>query len=193
MRPWTLLGLMALVGCSGGSATVGGSSGGSSSGASSSGATQPTEPAPQSPPATAFAGAASGCRDVFAFRASADGTQYVTVEVNRAELGLATGETRTIDLADAPPSVQVHVEVFARAPKEPKYCSDFVSETIASSTWTAEAGTLTLELGAAQGDTKTYKATARLTGLRLVGPERGTSAIVPTIEIKNVVVGWLPG
>ena len=181
---------LAAAGCSGGTASIDGSPASSGGPSGSSGTVAPS---PSTPPATGFTGAANGCGDVFAYRASADGTQYVTVEINRAELGLNPGQKRTIDLASAPPSVLVHVEVFARVPTESKYCNDAVSEAIPSTTWTAEAGTLTIELGEKQNDSATYKATVRVTGLRLVGPERGTSAIVPTIEITNVLVGWLAG
>jgi len=182
---------LAAFGCSGAGASIDNAPPASQG---TSGGTSGTVVAPpDAPPATSFPGAANGCGNVFAYRASADGTQYVTVQIDRDELGLKNGETRSIDLASAPPSVKVLVEIFARAPTESRYCTDLRSETLTSTTWTAEAGTLRIELGEKQGDSGSYKATVRVTGLRLIGPERGTSAIVPTVEIKNVLVGWLPG
>jgi len=179
----------ALAGCSGGVASVdNGSSSSGSSGTTSSGGT-----APQAPPSPTFLGGARGCGDVFAVRANADGTQYVTVEVDRAAIAMQPGTSRTIDLATAPSSVKVRVEVYASAPGDSKYCNDVGTAPIASTTWTAEAGTLELQLGTRKAAGDSYVATIRLTNLRLVGPERGTSAIVPSIEIKDVLVGWLAG
>ena len=180
----------ALHGCSGAVASVdnGGSSGGGSSGTSSSGGI-----APETPPAPTFLGSVVGCGDVFAGRASADGTQYVTVQIDRSALGMQVGSSRTIDLATAPSAVKVHVEVYARAPGDSKYCNDVGTAPIASTTWTAEAGTLELELGTRKVGSDSFLATIRLRNLRLVGPERGTSAIVPSVEIRDVLVGWLAG
>lgn len=193
------LGAAALVACSGATADVGGGGSSSSSSSGSSGGSSGGElGAPTAPPAVAYGGTASGCGNVFAYRASADGTQFVTVEVQTDALGMKPGDKRVIDLGSAPASVRVAVEVFARAPKEP-YCTDFGSEKVASTTWSAEAGTLAIELGpkaassAGSGPSESYRATLRLQNVRLVGPERGTSVIVPTISIDDVLVGWLPG
>lgn len=191
--------LTALVACSGATTDVPGGGSTSSSSSTGGGASGGPLGAPSAPPAVAFAGAASGCGNVFAYRASTDGTQFVTVEVDVSALGMKPGDKRVIDLGSAPPSVRVNVDVFARVPKEPKYCSDVVSETVASTTWTAEAGTLAIELGpkttsgTAAGPGETYRATLRLQSVRFVGPERGTSVIVPTIAIDDVLVGWLAG
>ena len=185
----TLVASLAVAGCSGGVATIdNGTSSSGSSGTTSSGGTPP-----QAPPAPTFLGAARGCGDVFAVRANADGTQYVTIQVERDALGMQPGTSRTMDLATAPSTVKVRVEVYASAPGDSKYCNDVGTPSIATTTWTAEAGTLELQLGARKAAGGSYVATIRLKNLRLVGPERGTSAIVPSVEIKDVLVGWLPG
>lgn len=180
----------ALAGCSGGVATVdnGTSSGGSSGNTSSSGGAPP-----DTSPSSSFPGPTRGCGDVFAVRANADGTQYVVVQIDRTAIGMQPGTSRTMDLATARSTVKVRVEVYASAPGESKYCSDVGTVSVASSTWTAEAGTLQLELGTQKAAGDSYRATIRIQSLRLVGPERGTSAIVPNIEIKDVLVGWLAG
>lgn len=126
-------------------------------------------------------------------RANADGTQYVTVQVDLGAIGMQPGTSRTIDLATAPSSVKVRVEVYAGVP-DLQFCSDFGSSAPpASTTWTAEAGTLELQLEARKTAGPTYAATIRIKNLRLVGPERGTSAIVPSVEMNDLIVGWLGG
>jgi hypothetical protein len=175
----------ALAGCSGGVSNV--ENGPSSSSSGSTGG-----PASEAPPAPTFLGSARGCGDVFAARANADGTQYVTVQVDRNAIGMQPGTSRTIDLATASSSVKVRVEVHATAPGDAQYCNYVGTPPVAGTTWTAEAGTLELRLGTRKAEGQSYRATIQLTNLRLVGPERGTSAIVPSIEINDVLVGWLP-
>jgi hypothetical protein len=176
-----------LAGCSGGVASV------DNGPSSSSGSTSSGGPLPDAPPAPTFLGAARGCGDVFAVRANADGTQYVTVQIDRDAIGMQPGSSRTMELASAPATVKVRVDVYARAPGDAKYCNDVAGPAIASTTWTAEAGTLEVQLGTRKAEGESYLATIRIKNLRLVGPERGTSAIVPTIEMKDVLVGWLAG
>lgn len=58
-----------------------------------------------------------------------------------------------------------------------------------------EGGTISLRLladaeYAARGE---YRATVRLKDVRLVGPLRGVAVSLPNAEIRNVLVGWLPG
>ena len=179
----------ALAGCSGGVASIdNGASSSGSSGTTSSGGT-----GPETAPASTFLGSSRGCGDVFAVRTNADGTQYVTVRVDRSAIGMEPGTSRTMDLATASSAVKVRVEVYARAPGESKYCNDVGGAPIASSTWTAEAGTLVLELSPQKAAGDSYRATIRIQNLRLVGPERGTSAVVPSVEFKDVLVGWLAG
>jgi hypothetical protein len=185
-----LVAAVALAGCSGGVAGV--ENGTSSSGGSGTSGTSGGI-APDAPPSPSFLGASRGCGDVFVARANADGTQYVTVQIDRDALGMQPGTSRTMDLASAPSTVKVRVEVYASAPGEAKYCNDVGTAPIASTTWSAEAGTLEVQLGTRKAEGDTYRATIRLENLRLVGPERGTSAIVPKIEIKDVLVGWLAG
>ncbi len=197
-----LAALTGLVGCSGGVAPIPGesSSGGSSSGTSGT-SSGTVGPGPSTAPTAAWNGRVSGCGDVFTFRASDDGTQYVTVQIDRAKIGMQRAEKRSFDLAKSPAGIRVGVEIFARAPKDPSYCNDVVTERIASTVWTAEAGTLDVELventsgssGGSSGTNDTFRATVRLEGLRLVGPERGSSVLVPTVEMRNVVVGWFAG
>lgn len=185
--------------CSGSAASVPGGSSGTSgaSGTSGTSGLGVPEPGPDSPPAVVFEGRAAGCGDVFAYRASADGAQFVTVELDRAKVGINHGEKRTFDLATGPAGVRVGIEIFVRVPREAKYCNDVVTEDLASTVWAAEAGTLTVEIGekapSTGGATETFRATVRIEGLRVVGPDRGASVIVPKVEMKDVLVGWRAG
>lgn len=172
-------------GSSGGGSSSGGSSG-SSGGASSGGASS-------TPPAAAYGGEARGCSNVFVYKGTADGSQFITVQAEREKLGLKLGQKRTIDLATPTDGVTVGVDVYARAPSQERYCTDALSEDLIPTPWRAEAGTLVIELGENAEPNGAYRATVRLRDLRLVGPDRGTSVLVPSVELSNVLVGWLPG
>jgi hypothetical protein len=144
------------------------------------------------PPDSSFSGAASGCSDLFAYRENTDGTQFLIVQLDKTELALEPGTSRTFDLSRAPAGLRVAVDVFSRAPTSTPYCSDYVTDAIKPTSWEAEGGSLTVTLQP-QTANGTYRATLRLRDLRFVGPERGVAASVPSATIENVLVGWLPG
>jgi hypothetical protein len=194
MRNALLVGLgLFLTACSGSTATVdpvGSGSSSSSGGTSSSGGVVST---PSTPPDSSFQGSASGCRDVTVYKSNADRTQFLVVNADREKLGLAVDTIRTFDLAHMPDGLEVGVDVFARAPGEAPYCSDAPDPTLSKTAWAAEGGTITIQLEAVASTSGAYLATVRLTDVRLVGPERGVAVSVPNAEIRNVLVGWLPG
>lgn len=170
------------------SSSSGGSSGGSSSGA----------PGPTTPPQSAFDGKTIGCSNVSAYRATADGTQFLTVFVDREKLGLEIGSKATYDLAQPPSSVKVGIDVWKSAPTGETYCTDFgqMGPGNASTTWEAEAGTITIELmadPAASPGSSLYLATITIANAHFVGPQTGVAAFVPKVVIEKVRVGWLPG
>lgn len=181
-----------VLGCSGSSATPidppSGTPSGSSSGSSSGGTATSTA----TPPDSSFAGASSGCANVITYRANADGTQYLVVRADRAKIALEMSTIRTFDLAHLPDGLDVAVDVFARPPSEAPYCTDWNPATPAAS-WSAEGGSLTIQLQPGDPGTSSYRATVRLKDVRLVGPERGVAISIPRAEIANVLVGWLPG
>jgi hypothetical protein len=185
---------LVLVACSGSTTPdlTSSSSSSSSSGGSSSGSTGP-ETAPQS----AFTGEMIGCANVNAYRSTPDRTQFVTVVLDRASLGLAVGSKATYDLARAPSGVQVGIDVWSAAPTSEKYCTDFGTNDGATRTqWEAEAGSITIELKndpSAAPSSGSYLATIKITNAQFIGPKKGVAAFVPQIVIENVRVGWLPG
>ncbi|MBX3203134.1 MAG: hypothetical protein KF894_33730 [Labilithrix sp.] len=160
--------------------------------------TTSTEAAPRDVPQNVFGGDSSGCSNVIAFRATADGTQYAVVEIDKTRLALRLGEERTVDLGTSPDGVAVFVDVYARAPDGgAAYCSDHRTAEPAMTRWSAEAGKLTIAL-AADPDARdeaapTYHATLRLETVHFKSPEGGFAVVVPTIVIEDVRVGWLPG
>jgi hypothetical protein len=190
MRPVLLVAAALLVNaCSGSSATIDPPSGTSSS----SGGTG-TGTAPTAPPESAFRGTTGGCGNVIVYRANGDGTQLLVVKADKDKLGLEPLATQTFDLARAPDGLDVGVEVFAKAPPEPPYCTDVGFTGAAPTRWTAEGGTISISL-APEGSATAgpYRATVRLKDVRLVGPERGVAVSIPSAEIANVLVGWLAG
>lgn len=189
--------LLVLAACSGSSAEIGspnpsGTGTGNGSSGESKAARAPSREVPQS----TFTGAGAGCSNVLAYRASADGTQYAIVKVDKNELGLEIGSKRTIDLGKSPTGVEVSVDVYASAPTgEKPYCTDYRTESPTVTRWNAQAGKLTIELTAdpTSTDAEHYLATMRLESVHFTGPEGGMAVIVPSVVIENVRVGWLPG
>ncbi|MBX3185564.1 MAG: hypothetical protein KF819_01060 [Labilithrix sp.] len=185
---------LAVAACSGATTSdLTASSSGASGSSGSSGSSGATPSGPDTPPDVTFGGAAGGCSNVFLYRASADGAQFITIEADREKLGMKLGQKRTFDLAQATEGLTVGVDVFARAPSESQYCTDFRSDHQLPTPWRAEAGTLILELSENADANGIYRASVRLRDVRLVGPNRGTSVIVPKVELEDVRVGWLPG
>lgn len=142
---------------------------------------------------SSFTGATSGCRGLVPFRASGDDTQLRLVDADVVKLGLEVGKTRTFDLARAPDGLRVSVDVFAKAPAEAPYCTDYIGDAQKPITWEAEAGTLYLSIQAPASENGTYRATIRMKDVRLVGPQRGVAGSIPNAVLENVLVGWLPG
>jgi hypothetical protein len=183
------------VGCSGASADVGSGSSGSSGSSGTSANPPPGPPGPRDRPQSSFAGAHAGCGDMFVYRASVDGTQYVTVSIDTRSLGLSVGQSDTIDLASAPANVRVSVDVYASPPTGATYCTHAGADTgPARTTWEAEAGTLTVELrpdpaADSAAPSPRYRASVHLVRLHLVGPEQGFAAVVPDVRIDGVLVG----
>lgn len=187
--------LCGAAGCSGGTSTIPGESSSGTSG-TSGGTSGTIGTPPTTPPSASWNGTSSGCGEIFAFRASTDGTQFITVDIDREVVGMKYGEKRTVDLSRGQAGVRVGVEIFARVPKDQRYCNDAVTDAVASTVWPAEAGSVVVELGTPKdgaSGSSTYKATVKIEGLRVVGPDRGTSVVIPSIEIKDVTVGWRAG
>lgn len=186
----------AAAGCSGGTSNIPGESSSGGTSGTSGGTSGTIETPPETPPSASWNGKVSGCDEIFAFRGSTDGTQFVTVQVDRETVGLKYGETRTFDLSRPQAGIKVAIEIFPRVPKDQRYCNDGVTDWVTTTVWPAEAGSLVVELGERKdrpSGPSTYKATVRIEGLRVVGPDRGTSVVIPKIEMKDVTVGWRAG
>ena len=154
------------------------------------------EAPPAEIPQGAFTGPYGGCSNVVMYRASEDGTQYAVIELDKDMLGLAVGATRTLDLGEEPAGVGVFVDVYGSSLGELPYCTDYRTEEPAVTRWTAEAGSLTIELHAdpeANGEQPTYRATLVLERAHFTRPNAGRAIVVPRVIIDNVRVGWLPG
>lgn len=155
----------------------------------------PSEDGPIDVPQGAFTGDGEGCSNLLAFRASADETQFAVVQIDRAQLGLSVGQTKTVDLGTTPAGVEVYVDVYAAAIAGTKpYCSAGDGARPAMTRWMAEAGTLTITLGPdPEAGNSTYRATLRLEKVHLVGPDRGFAVVVPSVHMESIRVGWPPG
>ena len=95
-----------------------------------------------------------------------------------------------------PEGVGVFVDVYGSALGELPYCTDLRREQPTMTRWTAEAGTLTIELHPDPDSTAqnpTYRATLVLETVHFTRPKAGKAIVVPRVVIDDVRVGWLPG
>lgn len=188
LLPIASIASIAVTACSGSSATI------DPPGETSSSSSGGTATATATPPDSAFRGGSGGCGNLTVSRGNADGTQFLVVVADKAQLGLAIGSSLTFDLARLPAGLEVGVDVFPKAPAEAPYCSDAPTRDVSPTRWTAEGGSITIQLQAdTAGNNGPYRATVRLKDVRLVGPERGVAVSIPSAEIASVLVGWLPG
>lgn len=154
--------------------------------------------APRDVPQNVFGGERQGCSNVIAFRGTSDGTQYAVVQIDKSKLALHVGAKRIVDLGTTPEGVDVFVDVYARALEDgAPYCTNDRAEAPAMTRWSAEAGTLTIELtadpDAHDATSATYRATLRLETVHFTSPEGGFAVVVPSIVIEDVRVGGLSG
>lgn len=132
----------------------------------------PREPATSGPltvPQSSFTGATAACGDLFAYRASEDGTQIFGVTFASARDG------EVIDLGSSPEGVLVTVDVFAN-PATSAACSELAGSDGEKTTWVAEAGRLETLVGPSE-------VAFMLEDVHLVGPERGFAVVVPRVFI----------
>jgi hypothetical protein len=148
-------------------------------------------PLPRDVPQSTFTGEGSACSNLLVYRASADGTQYLVVVVDRARLGLEVGAPLRVDLGQRPMFVEVNVDVYDGATGPEAYCSATEpAAPRARARWTAEAGALTILLSRDEGAVTpgSYRATLLLEGAHFASPEGGMAVVLPKVRIEDVVV-----
>lgn len=133
---------------------------------------QPKTPATSGPmtvPQSSFTGGAAACGDLFAYRASEDGTQIFGVTFTTARDG------EVIDLGSSPEGVLVTVDVFASSATG-LACSELAGSEGDKTTWVAEAGRLETLVGESE-------VAFLLEDVHLIGPEKGFAVVVPRVFI----------
>lgn len=137
-------------------------------------ATPPKTPAtsgPKTQPLSAFTGATAACGDLFAYRASEDGTQIFGVTFAHAR----DRDGEVIDLGTSPEGVLVTVDVFAQSATSLE-CNLLAGPDGEKTTWVAEAGRLETLVG-------DREVAFMLEDVHLVGPEKGFAVVVPRVFI----------
>jgi hypothetical protein len=134
-----------------------------------------------------------GCGHVFVYGWSEDRTEAITIHADR-EL-LAPSEPRTFELASRPPGIEVLVHVYDRPVRSWPFCSCVVDPSLAKETWTAVAGSITVEpeprvVGANRASD--YRATVRVRGLEIVS-SRGIRVKQVQPLALTAIVGWVSG
>ena len=124
---------------------------------------------PETNPQSAFTGTSAACGDLFAYRASEDGTQVFGVSVAHAR----ERDGEVIDLGSSPEGVIVTVDVFAENATT-LACAELAGTSGAKTTWVAEAGRLETLVG-------DREVAFMLEDVHLVGPEKGFAVFVPRV------------
>lgn len=162
--------------------------------------------APIADPAFHFI-ASSGCGHVFLYAWDTSRSEVLTAFIDKKKLALGPG-THVIDIAAARDGVAVGIDVYSSpntawvdvhgnpAPRLP-YCNDLGPFARPATTWRAVAGTATLTIGK-PGEVPPgsqpfmYKATLRVEGLIIVGPD-GRKLSAPAPVVLSGTVGWVAG
>lgn len=129
----------------------------------------PVANGPKTVPDSEFTGASAACGDLFAYRASEDGTQIFGVTFSHARDG------EVIDLGTSPEGVLVTVDVFAQSATT-LGCNVHAGPEGEKTTWVAEAGRLETLVG-------DREVAFMLEDVHLVGPEKGFAVVVPRVFI----------
>jgi hypothetical protein len=133
----------------------------------------PVANGPETQPQNAFTGTSAACGDLFAYRASDDGTQIFGVTFAHAHARARDGEV--IDLGASPEDVLVTVDVFAQAATT-LACHVLAGPQGEKTTWVAEAGRVETLVG-------DREVAFMLEDVHLVGPEKGFAVVVPRVFI----------
>jgi len=152
--------------------------------------------------------ASSGCGHVFLYAWNTSQSEVLTAFIDKKKLALGPG-THVIDIAAARDGVAVGIDVYSNpntawvdvhgnpAPRLP-YCNDLGPFARPAVTWRAVAGTATLTIGkpgeelAPGSQPFMYKATLRVDGLIIVGPD-GRKLSASTPFVLSGTVGWVAG
>ena len=129
----------------------------------------PVANGPETHPQNAFTGTSAACGDLFAYRASEDGTQIFGVTFTHARDG------EVIDLGSSPDGVLVTVDVFSDNATA-LACNELAGTNGEKTTWVAEAGRLETLVG-------DREVAFMLEDVHLVGPEKGFAVVVPRVFI----------
>jgi hypothetical protein len=130
---------------------------------------EPVANGPMTVPQNEFTGTSAACGDLFAYRASDDGTQIFGVTFTHARDG------EVIDLGSSPEGVLVTVDVFG-SPATDLACNALAGADGQKTTWVAEAGRLETLVG-------DREVAFMLEDVHLVGPEKGFAVVVPRVFI----------
>jgi hypothetical protein len=139
--------------------------------------------------------ASAGCVDVFLYAWNTPRSEVLTARIDIKKLGLGPG-THVIDIQSAGAAVAIEVDQYSDPDPWLRYCSDVGPSAKAVATWRAVAGKATLIIGEPGGvpgaGPFVYKATLRVDGLTIVGPDgRKLSASAPVV--LSGTVGWVSG
>ncbi|HEY7309769.1 MAG TPA: hypothetical protein VH643_10460 [Gemmataceae bacterium] len=137
-----------------------------------------------------------GCADVYLHKGTADNREVLWISANKEKLKLPDNDSKTFNLADAPDSLRVAVDLWDKAPRFSAYCNDISPDTKREATWKAKKGTITLTLHPTKEGEKErprrYKASARLDNVTFED-DAGHQATLKNETITEVLVGWYAG
>lgn len=124
---------------------------------------------PARPPSFSY-GDAEGCADLFVYGWAPGRAEAIAIRADRQLLDLTTSP-RTFDLSVPQAEIEVVADVYERAQREWKFCTDSTESSVRQETWRAVGGTVTIQLsapGRRAGDPQQYRATVQIDNAEFV-------------------------
>jgi hypothetical protein len=146
---------------------------------------------PPPAPSLRFGTATRGCGDAFVTSSNAEGTEALTVVLDRKRLGLTTAP-KTFEIGKRPAGLDVAVLAYKARPPYTALCSDVAEDPDWTPIhWSATAGRVTASISkAAPKPGQCYSVDVRLEGVAFTVPDR--EVVLDALDLKNVEVGAFP-
>jgi len=153
----------------------------------------PAERAAPSPPGPSlrFSTATRGCGDAFVTSENTEGTEALTVVLDRKHLGLTTAP-KTFEIEKRPEGLDVAVLVYKAKPPHTTLCSDIAESPEWTPTrWSATRGRVVASISnAAPKPLQCYSVDVHLEGVAFAINDH--EVVLGALDLKNVEVGSVP-
>ncbi len=147
-------------------------------------------PMPTVPVDSMFGGSRGGCGNLTAYRFSEDRHMAIVFDLN--DYKVENGIVQTFSVG--PPKGQSAIHVYELASRDYRFCDDVLPRDPPKYTWKATAGNAEVRY-LRDGNTATgsFYVRVRLRDVNLTNTKTGAMAHLKSVDIEEVMVGWLSG